>query len=164
MIYNADMNQSMNNTDITYIFFALSVALFFAVTWLTIKLVRMERLRKEFYASGLKKDLEQILIEQNRALKKINDELEEHDQRLSELDKNNQNNFQKIGFVRFNPFDNSGGNVSFALALLNAYDDGFVISSLHGREGTRVYSKTVKKGKSESQLTDEEQQAIKTAK
>jgi hypothetical protein len=153
----------MNDTDLTYTFFALSVALVLAVIWLSVKLIRLDRIRKEFY-SGSNKDLETVLIDQNRALIKISEELEEHDQRLLQIYKNNEINFQKIGFVRFNPFDNSGGNVSFALAVLNAHNDGFVISSLHGREGTRVYSKTIQKGKSESKLTDEEQQAIKEAK
>lgn len=153
----------MTDTDLTYTFFALSIVLLLAVIWLAVKLIKMERLRKEFFASGLKKDLEQILIDQNRSLNKINQELEEHDNRLTQIYKDNENNFQKIGFVRFNPFDDSGGNISFALALLDAHDNGFVISSLHGREGTRVYSKTVIAGKSESKLTEEESKAIKNA-
>ena len=43
--------------------------------------------------------------------------------------------FQRIGLVRFNPFEDTGGNQSFALALLDADDDGFVVSSLHARGG-----------------------------
>ena len=97
-------------------------------------------------------------------LSKITQELKEQDQSLTQLYKDNRNNFQKLGFLRFNPFDDSGGNISFALALLDAHDDGVVISSLHGREGTRVYAKTVKSGLSESKLTEEELQAIKEAK
>jgi hypothetical protein len=153
-----------NQTDLLYGFFALSIILFFAIVWLAIKLIRMERLRKEFFASGLKKDLEQILIDQNRSLSKINQDLKVQDESLNQLYKINENNFQKIGFVRFNPFDDAGGNISFAIALLNAHNDGLVISSLHGREGNRVYSKTIKNGKSESKLTEEELKAIKDAK
>ncbi|MBX4187220.1 MAG: DUF4446 family protein [Candidatus Doudnabacteria bacterium] len=153
----------MNDTDITYVFFALSILLLIIVVWLAVKLMRMERLRKEFFASGMNKDLEQILIDQNRAISKINQELKIQNKSLADLYKDNQNNFQKIGFVRYNPFDDAGGNISFVLALLNAHNDGVVMSSLHGREGTRVYSKAIKNGKSESQLTDEEVKAIKQA-
>ena len=54
--------------------------------------------------------------------------------------------FQRVGLVRFNPFEDTGGNQSFAVALLDAVGDGFVLSSLHARQGTRVYAKTVAAG------------------
>ena len=152
------------NPGLVYFSVGASVVLFVALLWIVYRLIKLDRLKREFYSSGLKKDLEQILIDQNRSLTKLGQELKEQDQSLTALFKDNQNNFQKIGFVRFNPFDDSGGNVSFAIAILNAHDDGFVISSLHGREGTRVYAKNVHKGKSESKLTEEEVEAIKQAK
>ena len=83
---------------------------------------------------------------------------------LTDLAVLNKKNIQKVGLIRFNPFDDAGGNISFAIALLSDHDDGVVISSLHGRGGTRVYSKPIKSGKSEFKLTDEEIQAIKEAK
>jgi hypothetical protein len=154
----------MNDTNLIYLSLSLSLVLLLVVIWLVFRLVRMEKMRKEFFASGLKKDLEQILIDQNRMISKINLELKEQDSSLNGIYKDNRNNFQKIGFIRFNPFGDAGGNMSFALALLNAHDDGFVFSSLHGREGTRVYAKSVKSGLSESKLTEEELKAIKQAK
>jgi hypothetical protein len=71
--------------------------------------------------------------------------------------------FQRIGLVRFNPFEDTGGNQSFALALLDQAGDGFVISSLHARAGTRVYGKAVAKGTSESNLSAEESEALRLA-
>jgi hypothetical protein len=66
--------------------------------------------------------------------------------------------------VRFNPFKDIGGDQSFALALLDGKNSGLVVSSLHTREGTRIYSKPVIKGESEKYpLTDEEKSAIKAA-
>ena len=142
---------------------ALTIILLLIVIWQSFRLYRLERVRKEFFASGLKKDLEQILVDQNRALTKLNQELKEQDDSLNRLYKDNRQNIQKIGFLRFNPFDDAGGNISFALALLNAKDDGVIISSLHGREGTRMYAKSVRGGRSESKLTEEEIEAIKKA-
>ena len=55
--------------------------------------------------------------------------------------------FQRVGLVRFNPFEDTGGNQSFALALLDAHGDGFVVSSLHARAGTRVYAKAIAGGR-----------------
>ncbi|OIP97835.1 hypothetical protein AUK40_02450 [Candidatus Wirthbacteria bacterium CG2_30_54_11] len=70
---------------------------------------------------------------------------------------------QKKAIVRFNPFEDTGGDQSFALALLDENDDGVVLSSLHARDATRVYAKPVEKGKSRYQLTDEEKQVLSTA-
>jgi hypothetical protein len=69
----------------------------------------------------------------------------------------------RSGLVRFNPFGDTGGNQSFALALLDSEGDGVVILSLHSREGTRIYVKPVKKGKAELKVSDEEERAIKIA-
>ena len=68
-----------------------------------------------------------------------------------------------MGLVRFNPFEDTGGNQSFALALLDAHGDGVVVSSLHARTLTRVYGKAVAGGKSEAALSDEESEALRQA-
>ena len=65
--------------------------------------------------------------------------------------------------VRFNPFEDTGGNQSFALAILDAQGNGFVVSSLHSRGGTRVYGKTVAGGKAETALSHEEAEALRLA-
>jgi hypothetical protein len=70
---------------------------------------------------------------------------------------------QRMGLVRFNPFEDTGGNQSFALALLDEDGDGFVVSSLHARAGTRVYGKAISKGASEANLSEEEAEALRIA-
>ena len=70
---------------------------------------------------------------------------------------------QHIGLVRFNPFDDTGSDQSFAIALLDDARDGVVISSLHGRSNTRVFAKPVTGGESAHALSDEETQAIRIA-
>jgi hypothetical protein len=71
--------------------------------------------------------------------------------------------FQRAALVRFNPFEETGGNQSFALALLDAEGDGFIINSLHARSGTRVYARTLTGGRAEGQLSAEEAEALKLA-
>jgi type II secretory pathway pseudopilin PulG len=68
-----------------------------------------------------------------------------------------------VGLVRFNPFGDTGGNQSFCLALLDSDDTGVVISSVHGRNTTRVYAKAINSGKSKYNLSQEENQAIEQA-
>jgi hypothetical protein len=70
---------------------------------------------------------------------------------------------QKISVVRFNPFGDTGGDQSFALAVLDGHDSGYVITSIHGRGGTRVYVKPIDYGKSKYKLSSEEQQALNQA-
>lgn len=70
---------------------------------------------------------------------------------------------QHVGLVRFNPFDDTGGNQSFALALLDANADGIVLSSLHSRTATRVYVKAILAGRSDAQLSAEEIAALRDA-
>lgn len=71
--------------------------------------------------------------------------------------------FQKIGVVRYNPFRELGGDQSFSIALLNEKNDGFVLSSHFGRDTQRLYAKTIKEGKSEHSLSEEELEAIEIA-
>ena len=68
-----------------------------------------------------------------------------------------------MGLVRYNPFEDSGGNMSFSMAMLNNNGDGAVITSLHSREGMRLYSKSIKGYLSDQTLTKEEKEAVEKA-
>ena len=70
---------------------------------------------------------------------------------------------QRVGLVRFNPFEDTGGNQSFAMALTDDVGNGFILSSLHSRTGTRVYAKAITGGRSDGALSDEEQAALRIA-
>ena len=76
----------------------------------------------------------------------------------------NKKHIQKIGFKRYNPFTDTGGDQSFTTAILDETGDGIMISSLHSRENTRLYAKKVEAGKVNNQsLSSEEQEVIKQA-
>ena len=87
-------------------------------------------------------------------------EVVELGRRTDRLEVDGRRAFQRIGLVRFNPFEDTGGNQSFALALLDAEEDGIVISSLHARGATRIYAKAVAAGRPEAALSDEETEAL----
>lgn len=70
---------------------------------------------------------------------------------------------QRTGLVRFNPFEDTGGNQSFALAMLDARGDGFIVSSLHSRGSTRIYAKSVRRGAADVALSAEETEALRQA-
>jgi hypothetical protein len=70
---------------------------------------------------------------------------------------------QRVGVVRFNPFEDTGSNQSFVLAMLDARGDGFVLSSLHSRQATRMFLKPISGGKADAAISDEEAEAIRLA-
>ena len=79
------------------------------------------------------------------------------------LENEGKTHVQQVGIVRFNAFDNTGSDLSFAVAMLNAANTGFVLSGIYGREESRVYAKPLIKGESTYTLTKEEKQAIEHA-
>jgi hypothetical protein len=67
----------------------------------------------------------------------------------------------KINLIRFNPFEQLGGDQSFILCLLDNTNSGAIITSLHNRDSTRVYAKAIKNGQSDSMaLSKEETKAL----
>jgi len=111
------------------------------------------------------KDLKQILEELLNEIKKEKEISANLEKKLESLRLDGLNHIQKVGFIRYNPFSETGGNQSFALAILDGRDSGFVITSLHSREATRVFAKPVKEGKEAGfEFSKEEIQAIVEAK
>ena len=90
-------------------------------------------------------------------------EVDELTARMAIIEGAQRKAFQRVGLVRYNPFEETGGNQSFALALLDAAGDGWVLSSLHARSGTRVYAKAIKAGRADAGLSAEETAALAQA-
>ncbi|HPN54874.1 MAG TPA: DUF4446 family protein [Candidatus Moranbacteria bacterium] len=130
-------------------------------------LIRQRKIRKNLetlFSGKQAQDLESILLAQTKEICQLDKEIQELFEISNQIHDLAQKSVHKVGIVRFNPFKDIGGDQSFALALLDGKNSGIVISSLHTREGTRIYSKPVTKGASEKYtLTEEEKQAIKTA-
>lgn len=84
--------------------------------------------------------------------------------KITELEKGNLGHIHRVKLLRFNPFDDTGGNMSFVVALLDNLGNGVVVSSLHGRSGTRIFAKGVREGKADkNQFSKEEITVIKEA-
>jgi hypothetical protein len=107
--------------------------------------------------------LDEILDAQAKRIEQLLTRVDGLNALEQELEASSRLALQKVGMVRFNPFQDSGGDQSFAIALLDQGGSGIVISSLHGRAETRIFAKQVVNGRSTHSLSDEEQQAIKAA-
>ena len=70
---------------------------------------------------------------------------------------------QHVGMVRYDAFEDVGGRLSFSCALLDDRGDGVVVTSINGRQDTRVYAKPISGGRSSHNLSEEEDAAIQQA-
>ncbi|HUV72606.1 MAG TPA: DUF4446 family protein [Clostridia bacterium] len=143
------------------IFTLLIFAWLGAITFLLVRiLLTFGRLTKGASDKDLKSLLDEILSTIKKG-EKINGELAK---KLEELRLGGLSSIQKVGLIRYNPFSETGGNQSFVLALLDGNNSGFVITSLHSRESTRVFAKPVSRGKEKGfEFSKEEVQAIAEA-
>ncbi len=83
--------------------------------------------------------------------------------RLNTLQARVQSSINRVGLVRFNPFQDTGSDLSFSLALLNDDGDGIILTSLWARDEVRLYAKPIAQLKSRYALSEEEKQALDLA-
>lgn len=123
-----------------------------AIIWsilITVILVWLYKIFKDLIKISKEKDF----INNTKEIKEVKKDFENF-KNISKSD------IQKVGLVKFNPFNETGGDHSFSLALLDGHKNGIIITSLHTRERTRLYIKDVFSGKSKIDLSKEEQNAL----
>lgn len=138
------------------------IVLFIAVIVLIFIVISLNSKLKKFLVGTSSSNLDDSLDNINASVKELEAFRVELEKYLLTVEKRLKKSVQSVNTVRFNPFKGtgSGGNQSFATAFLNEDNDGVVISSIYSREHTSVFSKPVKGGKSEYELSEEEKQAI----
>lgn len=134
----------------------------------TIRLGRATRAYRELVrgadgASASGASLHDLLAGNASAVERAAERMGEMEAMHGLIDQRTRRSLQHIGLVRFNPFEDTGSDQSFAIALLDDRRDGLVISSLHGRSNTRVFAKPVTDGTSSHNLSAEEAEAIRIA-
>lgn len=139
----------------------LGVAIWLSyVTW---RQTRLEHRLKTLFTASSGADLEAMLQSYLAQVQETASQVRDLNALAKRLQVAARYSLQHMGVVRFNPFPDTGGNQSFAIALVDGHGNGVVISSLHAREGTRVYAKPLKNWESDYALTEEEKQAIAIA-
>ena len=142
---------------------AAFLALVGVVTWLVVRLHRTEARYRALTAGTNGGTLEAVLADHVVGVRAATGRVVELDELARSLERASRSHIQHVGFLRFNPFRDAGGDQSFAVALADQDGNGVVVSSLHSRDVTRVYGKPLAAWESAYQLTDEEQQAISQA-
>lgn len=122
---------------------------------------------KNSYASFMRgkdgKNLEESILEKFDELDAITRISRQNRQDIKEIFRLMQGHYQKLGIVKYDAFHEMGGSLSFALAMLDGEDNGWIINAMHSREGCYTYVKEIVKGESYIELAEEEANALEKA-
>ena len=164
------LNQiGLGEFDLGYLLIGMGAVILLLIIFLILLIVQIRKTSKlkkrlDKFLSGkdgasLEKDIAG-LYEDNKFLK-ANTEKNKKDIRT--LYKNMESAYQKMGLVKYDAFNQMGGQLSFSLALLDENNNGFIINAMHTREGCYTYIKEIIDGNSVIVLSEEEQEALKRA-
>ena len=148
---------------IPYILIGLAAIVLGLIVWLILLQVRLSRMVRQYthwMAGSDGQDLAEMLTRHVDQVREATGTVTALQAKARQLERALKHCMQWMGIVRFNPFRDTGGNQSFAWAIVDDNGDGVVLSSLYAREGTRMYAKPLFKWESPYALTEEEQQAV----
>ncbi len=135
--------------------------------WLSILsflLFRQTSFLSKLFPKSAERDIRKKFEEVLQTVVRSKLDIDRLDKRLEDLEKQGLGHIQNIELLRYNPYGDTGGNISFSVALLDKLGDGVVITSLHSRETTRIFAKPVIKGKAgKHQLSKEEEEVVNRA-
>ncbi len=166
MNYNLLEEIGLGSFDLTYLFiaaYALILILIIVVIVQAIKFSKLSKKYKKFMSGKNAKSLEKDIVGLYEDNKFIKASAEKNKNDILTLYKKFESTFQKIGIVKYDAFNQIGGQLSFSLALLDENDNGFILNSVHGAEGCYLYTKEIKNGMCEISLGDEEREALNMA-
>lgn len=144
----------------------LLIAVIILAVLLVLVLIRQSRMEANyriFMGGKNAKSLEESFRKKIEEIDIVKEQTDVFHTRLTYLEKNLNRSYQKCGVVKYDAFKEMSGQLSFAYALLNDSNTGFVINSIHSREGSYTYIKDIVRGECSLPLSEEEELAVKQA-
>lgn len=148
----------MNDMESLFLYSILGLFVLVVILGLWITQLSKRILKLTQGAKGV--SLENVIVNTNHQIKALHGQQEQHQLEINHLKETTQSSLQHLGIVRFNPYKNTGGSQSFAIALTDGRENGIIISSLYTRERVNVFAKPIQSGSSSFTLTEEEQSAL----
>ena len=127
------------------------------------RLSRLERRYKIFMKGSDAQSLEKVFVRKFAQIDRLYEAKEDHDHDILFLKKNMEKMFNKYGVEKYDAFDDVGGKLSFALALLDKENTGLILNAVHSRDNCFLYLKEIVKGESYVMLSQEEVEALRKA-
>ncbi len=141
----------------------LIVVLFCMVINANMKYSRLKSSYTSFMRGKDGKNLEESILDKFDEVDDIVQLSLKNRQDIQKIREDIANDFQKVGILRYDAFNEMGGNLSFALTLLDGENNGFILNSMHSREGCYNYIKEIVKGESYIELSEEESESLQRA-
>ena len=135
--------------------FVLLAVLFILYVLLNERYRKLQRSYATFMKGKNGKNLEKM-DEVAQMAKENRDEIEKKNKKM-------ESHYQKVGIVKYDAFHEMGGELSFALAMLDENDNGWIFNAMHSREGCYTYIKEIINGESYIELAEEERQCLEKA-
>lgn len=130
---------------------------------LTYLVWRERRYLQQLFPSSGERDIRNKFKELLEEVSEMRKKEKEFFDRLTKFHEESLVHIQKVAISRYNPYGDTGGDQSFSIVMMDEKLNGFVLTSLHSRAGTRVYIKIVKKGQTDLDLSEEETHVLKEA-
>ena len=150
-----------------YFIYGIIIFNFILLILLIYNIIKTNKIGKKYKEFMIKigngKDLEEDLENYIHRVERVEKQNGEIVQTCNEMSKSLEKCIQKVGVVRYNAFENTGSDLSFALALLDNKDNGIVLNGIFSRESSNLYAKPVISGKSSYSISEEEEKAIEKA-
>ena len=127
------------------------------------KIKKLTKKYEQFMTGENAETLEAVIMKSIKGQSDNNTEIEKINSLLKEIDDRLKLTIQKVALVKYDAFQNMGGELSYSIALLDDNNDGIVITNVYSPEGSYNYSKEIKNSKADIILTEEEQKAINIA-
>ena len=148
---------------IIIILLVLTVFLLIKSVSSSMRLSRLERKYKTFMMGSDAQSLEKIFVRKFAQIDKLYEAKEDHEHDILFIKKNLEKMFSKYGVEKYDAFDDVGGKLSFALALLDKDNTGLILNAVHSRDNCFLYLKEIVKGESYVMLSQEEVEALRKA-
>ena len=145
------------------IMFLMIIVLFLLILSVNLKYGRLKASYNSFMKGKDGRTLEDSIFERFDELDEIGAIAIKNRQDIKKINEDMLSNFQKVGILKYNAFQEMGGKLSFALTLLDGNNTGYIINSMHSREGCYNYLKEIVKGQSYVELSDEEAESLERA-
>ena len=145
------------------VLFALILILFILIISVNMKYTRLKSSYNSFMRGKDGKTLEDSIFERFEELDHLTELTLKNRQAIRKVNEDMMSNYQKVGIVKYDAFQEMGGKLSFALTLLDGNNSGYIINSMHSREGCYNYIKEIVKGESYIELSEEESESLDRA-
>ncbi|MBE5940445.1 MAG: DUF4446 family protein [Lachnospiraceae bacterium] len=145
------------------ILLVICIALLVYIIIVNKKLNKLSKTYDRFMRGKDAESLEDVILQRFEDIDKLIANDRDKDAKLKRIFDNLQIAVQKVGIVKYDAFNEMGGKLSFALAMLDKENNGYVINAMHSREGCYTYIKEIIKGESYIPLGTEEKEALNSA-